>query len=265
MDGTGDNSPYAIALAQAIQQPGKSLVDVFIDVTQQVKRVTKNSQDPWYNASLSENIYLAGASVAPEPAASSEEENFWRRIRDKRDGKYFEIYLEQYPEGAHAEAARAKLAGPKTSSGSTLSLAAFTGYLQDKWQGFKSGNDPAGTGSHAETLPDKVIERQGQLTIHAQPSDAVIKILNIVPPLYQAGMVLAPGEYHIQVSKAGYQTQDQWIKLGAEASEIEIQLAQQVGPNIEMVAIQPGCFQMGSPSSETGRDADERQHQVCIK
>lgn len=33
---------------------------------------------------------------------------------------------------------------------------------------------------------------------------------------------------------------------------------------IEMVQIPAGCFAMGSPFSETGRDADEQQHKVCV-
>lgn len=40
-----------------------------------------------------------------------------------------------------------------------------------------------------------------------------------------------------------------------------------VQPVIEpkMVQIAGGCFQMGSPTKEAGRDDDERQHQVCVK
>lgn len=34
---------------------------------------------------------------------------------------------------------------------------------------------------------------------------------------------------------------------------------------IEFVWIPKGCFQMGSPASESGRDSDEHQHLVCIK
>ena len=33
----------------------------------------------------------------------------------------------------------------------------------------------------------------------------------------------------------------------------------------EMVHIEGGCFRMGSPESEVGRDSDERQHQVCVE
>ncbi|KOR32945.1 hypothetical protein TI05_04055 [Achromatium sp. WMS3] len=32
-----------------------------------------------------------------------------------------------------------------------------------------------------------------------------------------------------------------------------------------MVAISGGCFMMGSPPSEQGRDSDEQQHRVCVK
>ncbi|MDG4595525.1 MAG: caspase family protein [Candidatus Contendobacter sp.] len=33
----------------------------------------------------------------------------------------------------------------------------------------------------------------------------------------------------------------------------------------ELVRIPAGCFQMGSPESEVGRDSDERQHRVCVE
>ena len=33
----------------------------------------------------------------------------------------------------------------------------------------------------------------------------------------------------------------------------------------EMVRIQGGCFEMGSPVGESGREGDERQHRVCVE
>jgi formylglycine-generating enzyme required for sulfatase activity len=33
----------------------------------------------------------------------------------------------------------------------------------------------------------------------------------------------------------------------------------------EMVRVEGGCFQMGSPGTEKGRDDDERQHRVCME
>jgi formylglycine-generating enzyme required for sulfatase activity len=31
------------------------------------------------------------------------------------------------------------------------------------------------------------------------------------------------------------------------------------------VEVEGGCFEMGSPETEAGRDGDERQHRVCMK
>jgi formylglycine-generating enzyme required for sulfatase activity len=36
-------------------------------------------------------------------------------------------------------------------------------------------------------------------------------------------------------------------------------------PTPAMVRIQGGCYQMGSPAGETGRDGDEKQHRVCLE
>ena len=50
------------------------------------------------------------------------------------------------------------------------------------------------------------------LTVEAEPGDATIRVLNI-GPRYQAGMQLEPGRYHIEVSKAGYQTHREWLEV----------------------------------------------------
>jgi formylglycine-generating enzyme required for sulfatase activity len=41
---------------------------------------------------------------------------------------------------------------------------------------------------------------------------------------------------------------------------------QQLEPELKFVVIPGGCFAMGSPNSETGRDSDEGPvHRVCLK
>jgi formylglycine-generating enzyme required for sulfatase activity len=52
------------------------------------------------------------------------------------------------------------------------------------------------------------------------------------------------------------------IQLPESQTSGETQAASGLDP--EMVRIAEGCFQMGSPSSEAGRDDDEQQHQVCV-
>ncbi len=49
------------------------------------------------------------------------------------------------------------------------------------------------------------------------------------------------------------------------AKTLEAKLkALRAGFEPEMVRVGGGCFQMGSPPSESGRDDDERQHRVCV-
>ena len=49
-------------------------------------------------------------------------------------------------------------------------------------------------------------------TVETTPPDARVRILNIVPK-YEAGIVLDPGNYHIEVSAPGYITEKKWISL----------------------------------------------------
>jgi formylglycine-generating enzyme required for sulfatase activity len=53
---------------------------------------------------------------------------------------------------------------------------------------------------------------KARLHVKTEPSDAVIKILNIVPKFHQ-GITLPPGSYHLQVSADGWETKTLWVKL----------------------------------------------------
>jgi len=52
----------------------------------------------------------------------------------------------------------------------------------------------------------------GQLFVDAEPKDASIKILNILPPFSQ-GMSLESGSYHLEVSAPGYKVWRDWVAL----------------------------------------------------
>ena len=105
----------------------------------------------------------------------------------------------------------------------------------------------------------------GHLTIKTSPEGAKIRILNIAPK-YQQGMTLKAGRYQIEVSHQGYQRKVEWIEMGLEDMVHSVVLALRVIDELELefVRIQPGCFQMGSPTSESGRYDDETRHRVCL-
>ena len=122
--------------------------------------------------------------------------------------------------------------------------------------------------------------RKGRLYVETEPEDAKVKILNIGPAFSQ-GMELDPGRYNVEVSASGYKTKKRWVDLSAgEDESINIRLeavvaerpalSRQPGQKLtnnlgmEFVYIHPGSFMMGSPSNESGRKGDERQHRVTL-
>ena len=116
--------------------------------------------------------------------------------------------------------------------------------------------------------------RKGRLYVETEPDDANVKILNIAPTFYQ-GMELDPGRYNVEVSASGYKTKKRWVDLSAGEDEsisirLEVVVAGHPGRKftnnlgMEFVYIKPGTFMMGSPSGESGRDSDERQHRVTL-
>ncbi len=117
--------------------------------------------------------------------------------------------------------------------------------------------------------------KMARLFVNPTPSDATIRILNI-GPVYERGMELDPGSYHVEVSKDGYETDKRWVELAAGEDKYEsfrLEKSPEAaggGPSftnslgMKFVRIPAGTFMMGSPSSETNRDSDETQHRVTL-
>nr|VFJ93027.1 MAG: Formylglycine-generating enzyme, required for sulfatase activity, contains SUMF1/FGE domain [Candidatus Kentron sp. LFY] len=91
---------------------------------------------------------------------------------------------------------------------------------------------------------------------------------------------LAPGEYAIRVEKEGFEAFETRITVAAGGEETVRARLVAAGPVVgqtlrdalasggrgpEMLGIPAGCFDMGSPDSEKGRDDDERRHRVCVE
>ncbi|MFZ5572457.1 MAG: caspase family protein [Thermodesulfobacteriota bacterium] len=80
--------------------------------------------------------------------------------------------------------------------------------------------------------PPPVIEKpkEARLYVKSDPEDARIRILNI-RPVYRPGMELPGGSYHLEVSKPGYQTRTEWIRLTPdEERHVEMALAKLDSP-----------------------------------
>jgi formylglycine-generating enzyme required for sulfatase activity len=69
IDGTGRNSPYTQALADAIRKPGVDIFRTFNEVGLAVAKATGGVQQPWVSLSpITGDFYFAGAAAVPKPA-----------------------------------------------------------------------------------------------------------------------------------------------------------------------------------------------------
>jgi uncharacterized caspase-like protein len=65
-DGDGPDSPYTLALVNAITQPGIKIEDAFKSVRRVVMKETNNRQVPWESSSITEDFYFVPPTATGE-------------------------------------------------------------------------------------------------------------------------------------------------------------------------------------------------------
>ncbi|RWL78821.1 MAG: hypothetical protein EOR67_24155 [Mesorhizobium sp.] len=128
-DGNGVDSPYSLALAKHLTEPGVEIQSALTRVRGEVTEATQGRQRPWHNASLGREVFLgkpvaetaspaatpladaAQATGAPPPVASEPpswevEQRLWDEASKKNAIPYYEAYLDQFPNGRFAKVAK---------------------------------------------------------------------------------------------------------------------------------------------------------------
>jgi len=116
-DGTGVNSPYSSALANALQQPGLDVYDTFRTVRGDVRLATNGSQIPWITGSIETRFVFRPGDVKSPPDGSAGngeltlDRVLWHFIQDSPDPKDFERFVKAFPKSELAAEAleRSKL------------------------------------------------------------------------------------------------------------------------------------------------------------
>ncbi len=123
-DGTGGNSPFAAALARHLPDPDVDIRIMFGRIRDDVRTATQRRQEPAVYESLGgEQFFMktavpAGGAIltagppafAPAPDARALDLAFWQSVQASDDRAQLQAYLDQYPKGTFAAAARAKIA-----------------------------------------------------------------------------------------------------------------------------------------------------------
>jgi uncharacterized caspase-like protein len=128
LDGTGENSPYAQALVDALSTPNLEIGQLFRQVRDSVLTATNGQQEPFTYGSLSSQSFFlnavapatppapaplqvsAPAPTEPAPGTDMVELALWGLVKntDTLDG--YQEYLRQYPQGRFAFFARQRIA-----------------------------------------------------------------------------------------------------------------------------------------------------------
>ena len=117
-DGTGQHSPYTLALSQAVREPGLSVEQVFKRVRVKVETETGGQQTPWEESSLRGDFYfIPKIKPAPVPATNQQvlgrsdlELSFWNSIANSSNAAVYEEFLRKFPDGTFSGLAKLRLA-----------------------------------------------------------------------------------------------------------------------------------------------------------
>lgn len=106
LDGEGQNSPYAAALANVVGEPGLRVEDVFISVRNRVRAETRGVQVPWETSSLTSVAAFSGEArtsgettpiFAEPPPTRAWDGEYFAELRCAGDGSSPPVYRAYLP------------------------------------------------------------------------------------------------------------------------------------------------------------------------
>jgi len=164
-DGEAANGVYTSELVSAIRRPGLSMEEAFKQARSRVIQRTQGKQTPWESSSVVGDFSFkpvamqqvaATTGAGPVSEGEAREIAYWNSIKDSRDGRDFQSYIEKFPNGAFNKLARIRIsnlpdpfaAGRKPGAGTQIAslgtapvssasgvtdAAAFETTLKDNW------------------------------------------------------------------------------------------------------------------------------------
>jgi len=113
-DGEGKNGTYTEALLAQMSEPGVPVELMLKRVANQVVAKTKGKQEPWVEGSLRGDFYFifqGPTTVQVQAPAADPEAETWAAAESDKTVEGYQAYLDTYPQGRYAAAARIKLKG----------------------------------------------------------------------------------------------------------------------------------------------------------
>ena len=109
-DGDSNHSPFTTALLKHIAEPGLDIRLAFGRVRDEVRKVTRDEQEPFVYGSLGgTNISLVPPPAVPKPAALSEVKGDYELVERINSKKAWEVFVNHHKEGMYVDLARERL------------------------------------------------------------------------------------------------------------------------------------------------------------
>jgi hypothetical protein len=129
LDGTGANSPFTEGLLEFIDDPGKHVNDVIMDVRRVVYEKTGGQQVPWDHSALFEPFRFVAGDVSRlegltdeqrqrvlAEEAAAREESYWAVVQKSTDSAFIHGFVTQFPNSKYRLAALTRLDDLKAKS-----------------------------------------------------------------------------------------------------------------------------------------------------
>ncbi len=154
-DGNGDHSPFTAALLKHITEPGLDVRLAFGRIRDEVRKVTRDEQEPFVYGSLGgTNISLVPPPAVPKLAPFAEVKGDYELVERVNTKKAWEVFINHHKEGMYVDIARERLRvleGGGAASGdqrvaSLPPATAPTGPTREQseaWNRVKDSQDPA--------------------------------------------------------------------------------------------------------------------------
>lgn len=145
-DGYGGNSPYAVAIANAMQTSDITLLDALREVRRAVREATNGVQIPWVSSSVENELRLTRTAALPTLSISSGDSPaqaglsvdwvLWQFIKTSSIAEDFVNFLKVFSGSAHADEARQILASRSAGAGAESKRQVLI-YSEDQLQSVK--------------------------------------------------------------------------------------------------------------------------------
>ena len=184
LDGNGENSPFAEALAKYITQPGVDVRIALGQVRDEVVKVTQRRQEPFVYGSLGGaqiflsikemNVTINNNNTEQDPGKKEEDQNVapnnvseaaqdWNNIKDLADKELLEAFIAKHG----ADPVYKMLAEKKLKLIAEAEQKADVGADQIAWEALKGSTDAAALKRFLERYPDSKYRREAEMAVAA--------------------------------------------------------------------------------------------------